>query len=414
MIDITTPELIDGAIVLETGRLDQELIEYLRGRRLILKTGTWCGIEFAFISDELTAVLTRKAIVQIIGLGNIQNVLPAVSIMVFKATIRNWNLDISKLSLLGLKPKYLILDQCSIEHMNIGRTGDNAYSILAVDTRIQLLQATMSNFQFAAFFHNPIGLAIGAIIHWGGDAPAKAGTNVDFDISNVDVQGIYTDATRVSMNDLHGLMTIIHPQPTEANFYLKSVSFHFDLTGMQSSLMWKSGAKASVSWWRTYFSNPAKATDPRWQRLDLSLAENAALAESTIKALYQRSSLIVSNEDYVRYLYYLNSRPSKLRRLAYWFNGAYYNVKIPFISTFLFLIGMACALVSGNRPVSEMFMAIDPKHLIGSYLLSDISFAHPIAVSKYIFTVCLLSLYYSLFCLGLAIKRKFGFPNELQ
>lgn len=414
MLEILTTELPVGEIVLERIRELNGTLKTLKVHQLVSEELTWADKSFVKAGPGLLTMLNGNRFPVDAVRHNADQLKDAMSILIRGAEIGNWELDLDTVSLRGIRPKFLIIDDSSIDHLKVTHSNNPHTVIIANNSRIKLLQSSVENFNFTNIIKVHKGFSMVALVHRHGDRPLIDGDQRQFAISNVEVQGIYTDASHVSLNDLRNVNAIIHPQPSEASFFLKSVGFSFDLGRLQSGLMWKSKAKPSRSLWKRYFANPAKTTDDRWSRVDLSLADNAALAESTIKALYERSSLMVSNEEYSRYLYFLNSRTSKLRRFLYWFNGAYYNVQIPLLATSLFLGGMILSLLHGKKAISELFMIIDPKHLISNYLFSDLSITNAIDFSKYGFALCLLPFYYSLFCLGLALKRKFGFPNELK
>lgn len=413
-MDIQSQELPDGGIVIEKTERTANALRKLRIQQLVSDVHHWCGREFVSADSIVVRNLKGKSPLMDVSDLDAENLRSTIGVLINRAEIGNWELDLGAVSLQGMRPKFLIINESTIDCLNVTHNNDPHTLIIANNSKVKLLKTSVENFQFVNIITAHTQFSITALVHRRGDSPLIKDDRRYFTISNVEVQCIYSDASNISLNDLSNLKAIIHPQPTEASFFLKSVIFRFDLKPLVAGLMWKSKPKATLAWWREYFANPAVSTDERWARIDMGLAENVALAESTIKALYERSSLIVSNEDYSRYLYYLNSRSNKVRRVLYWFNGAYYNIKIPFIGTLVCLGGMIGALVWGNRPVSDMFMTIDPKHLISNYLLSDLSFAHPIAFTKYLFAACFLPFFYSLFCLGLALKRKFGFPNEIK
>lgn len=399
------------------------VIEYLYNNKLIEKSWAVNETQFLFISGRLLGMIANDVPIYLMNApGNENNIINLLKgkVGAYYENLNSENLEIPlrNVNVGGIFPKIIILNNCNVRRLCI-TAGDSApkKQVSLIQSNIDLIQSSDFNFDFFEYFDVIKDTEIGAIAHKHGSPPFITEHQSTFSFRDLPIGVIYTDAMIVNLSNIDYSTIILHPQANEAIFQLKSCQFTFNRHLLSKYLKIGKGIIGSlgVSYRKFYFSGFWGHIDEKWADIDLSFQKNAFIAENTLKILQEKSSILQSSESYNRYLYFFNSRNSKIKRLLYWFNGAYYNILIPAITVILSVAAFFLIFWLQKRPPSDIYLLVEPKSLLKDYLFSPIEFsANAIDFGKYTFIAALATFVYSSFCLLLALRRKFGFPNELR
>jgi hypothetical protein len=250
--------------------------------------------------------------------------------------------------------KNSVITSMEIQNSN----GNETLKISGENAQIDLFCTLHARLNLDNYFERIDSLALNAVVHAITRYPNGREGQTRTTIVNTPISYLYTDAHNVDLANIEGCLIIAHPQPKEAIFNLKSVRLTFDRRVISRFIQIETVINSTSrlkSFFRFYLkAKPAEVKDI-WSKIDLALPKNVQFAEATIKCMYDNSSLLISNEAYNRYLYYLNSRSNSLRRFFYWFNGAYYNWSVPLFFLCTALLGMLLLLKACGQSAAELF-----------------------------------------------------------
>jgi hypothetical protein len=312
----------------------------------------------------------------------------------------------------------VILRNTKIEKMVIKRSdSDERLKIYGEGSQISILFTDIHQFMPNQIFPGSPGVSIGAIIHKTTEFPNSEQSTTAFSMRDLTFSYLYSDAQAISISNIDLPFILCHPQPTSAIFNFKSVRLTFNRV-LISKFVRIRGAireKQYISSYWTFYAGQSEANiEAEFSMIDLASRKNAQMAELTLKHMHENSSLMITAEAYGRMLYFFNTRGSSFRRLLYWFNGAYFNIFLPLLGAILFLTILAAALFYERRALSDLTYIIDPKSLISDFLFEAGRSSMASYGLRIGFMLTLALFYYSIACLFLALKRRFGFPNELR
>lgn len=328
--------------------------------------------------------------------------------------ISNLRVTIKHISFDATRIHHLFFDNVNVEHLEIDNVPFRISGQLSSVRRLTSSQRVLNLNQLfpirgvnlEIIEHNITGEGSNEI------EPFFSSTDISFDF-------LYTEATNINLKDMNNPFIALSPSHKDCKLTITNVHFTFNKDLIQRYLIFdkiKIQTQSALSkWFNFYFKSSIRDSNPGKSRFDLGMKINCMLAEGLMKRLFTDTSILISAEDYSRFVYYFNSRGSWIRRLLYWFNGSYYNIGKPLAVLVLSLISMGLALWFDYQSLSNMFFMIDFKSLFEKYLFANISWElGAIAPAKYLFGTSLILSYYSLFCAFLGMKRRYGFPAEIS
>ena len=140
-----------------------------------------------------------------------------------------------------------------------------------------------------------------------------------------------------------------------------------------------------------------------------NLIETYKKLSSSYNSYYDKISIY-------RYLHFLNSRNNFITKLTFWFNEGYYKISLPVI---FFILGITIntIIISNlnlNLKYSPIIYTINFYKCFEEVMFQNFSFTF-LNITRIFFLMLIETItIYSLFCLSLAIKKRFGFPKNYE
>jgi hypothetical protein len=128
---------------------------------------------------------------------------------------------------------------------------------------------------------------------------------------------------------------------------------------------------------------------------------------NSIRQLYLNDGLYSERNILEQYLNFFKSRDNKLLRFFYWFNGGYYNLPKPTITT-VGIIALMTLITSSIFNKNSLIFSFYPVEMFKSIILDDFC-QTDLIVFKIILTFLEIIYIYSTFSLLAAIRKRLGF-----
>jgi len=231
---------------------------------------------------------------------------------------------------------------------------------------------------------------------------------------------------QVKLDGIFDLKLICHTDPESAKFKIIGTNIRYDpkairyFCGFDSSKL--SDEKTDFFtlqhyYWKMYFAKPKASIE---FNESIHSDYQMKLLENTYKVLLNIEGLQSERQALERYYYYFSSRFSFWKRLFYWFNGAYYNLFIPFlfITLFIYLSRELIVFIAHSESLesSPETYIVNLKRLTEEVLLKKVEYVWSllnvkIFLAKFALLVTESGLVYSFFSFVTALKRRFGFKK---